>query len=179
MNKKNGELFLAFLKIGAITIGGGFAMVPAIHREIVEEKRWVTEERFLQFLTIAQSSPGVMVVNLSLAIGWEINGLGGGLSGLFGAILPSFLSIILVAAFFLSAFESAVMKAFFKGAIPAVSGVIGGVVFVLARKTLKKASAIGVLFLSVAAIIFGWMSPPLLIFFGVLISLLRVMGRQL
>lgn len=172
MSKTNSEIFLTFLKIGSTTIGGGFAMLPLIHREIVEKKQWLPEEKFLHFLTIAQSSPGVMVVNLSLAIGWELNGLRGAVIGLAGATLPSFFCILLIALLFLPYFESALMKSFFKGAVPAVSGIIGGVVFVLVKRNVKKLYGIIIMVSAAAALVLGVLSPLQLILVNVVLSLL-------
>lgn len=174
---KKSDLFLTFLKIGATTIGGGFAMLPLIHREIVEKKQWLPEEKFLHFLALAQSSPGVMVVNLSLAIGWELNGLRGAILGLAGATLPSFISILLIALFFLPYFESSFMKSFFKGAVPAVSGVIAGIVFVLVRKNVKSFFGVSMLLLCVITLVFGILTPFQLIIANLMVSIVLT-GRR-
>ncbi len=168
---KNLKIFLSFLKIGAGTIGGGFVMLPLIRQEVVDRRKWIKEEQFMHFLTIAQSSPGVMAVNLSLVIGWEINGLSGALSGLLGAVLPSFVSILLIALVFLKYFETAWLKAFFKGAVPATSGVIGAVVFVLARKNLKGFYQYAALLAASALLVFWRANPVLVIVLGMIVAL--------
>ena len=175
---KNTKIFLSFLKIGAFTIGGGFVMLPLIRQEVVDRRKWITEEQFMHFLTIAQSSPGVMAVNLSLVIGWEINGFSGALSGLLGAILPSFASILLIAIMFLKYFETAWLRAFFQGAIPATSGVIGAVVFVLARKNLKGFYQYAVLLAATALLIFWHWNPVLIIILGMITALFMPYRRK-
>ncbi|MDD5259690.1 MAG: chromate transporter [bacterium] len=176
--KKNPKIFLSFLKIGAFTIGGGFVMLPLIRQEVVDRRKWISEEQFMHFLTIAQSSPGVMAVNLSLAIGWEVNGFSGALSGLLGAVLPSFVSILLIAMLFLKYFESAWLTAFFKGAVPATSGVIGAVVFVLARKNLKSFSQYAALLVTTALLVFWQANPVLVIILGMVVALWVTYRRQ-
>jgi chromate transporter len=141
-------------------------MLPLIRQEVVDRRKWISEEQFMHFLTIAQSSPGVMAVNLSLAIGWEVNGLSGALSGLLGAVLPSFVSILLIAMMFLKYFETAWLQAFFKGAIPATSGVIGAVVFVLARKNLRNFYQYAALLVTTFLLAFWKTNPVLVIVLG-------------
>ncbi|MDD5491905.1 MAG: chromate transporter [bacterium] len=176
--KKNPEIFLSFLKIGAFTIGGGFVMLPLIKQEVVDRRKWVSEDKFMHFLTIAQSSPGVMAVNLSLVIGWEINGFSGALSGLLGAILPSFVSILLVAMMFLKYFETVWLKAFFKGAIPATSGVIGAVVFVLARRNLTGFYQYAALLAVTVLLVFWRANPVLVIILGMAAALWITYRRE-
>lgn len=153
-------------------------MLPLIRQEIVVRKSWMTDERFLQFLTIAQTSPGIMAVNLSLAIGWEVNGFSGALSGLLGAVLPSFFSILFIAMLFLKYFRSPLLRAFFSGAIPAVSGAIGGVVFVLGKKVLKGYYHFFALLVSAIFLVFWHVNPVTIIILGILISALTAYRRE-
>lgn len=88
--KKEVELFWAFFKIGAFTLGGGYAMIPMMQDEIVSKKKWLTDEEFLDALAIAQSSPGVLAVNTSIMTGYRISGALGIAAAVLGAVLPSF-----------------------------------------------------------------------------------------
>ena len=65
-------LFTTFFKIGLFTIGGGYAMIPMIEREVVQNKKWITDEDFLDLMAIAQSAPGVFAVNISIFIGYRV-----------------------------------------------------------------------------------------------------------
>ena len=89
------QLFISFLKIGAFTFGGGYAMVPLIEREVIDKKGWVKREDFLDLLTIAQSAPGPIALNTAVFVGYRISGLKGALSALMGIVLPSFTMILL------------------------------------------------------------------------------------
>ncbi len=153
-------------------------MLPLIRQEVVDRRKWISEEHFMHFLTIAQSSPGVMAVNLSLVLGWELNGFSGALSGLLGAVLPSFISILLIAMLFLRYFETTWLKAFFQGAVPATSGVIAAVVFVLARKNLKGFYQYAALLVATALLVFWQINPILIIILGLAVALFITYRRK-
>lgn len=132
------HFFLAFFKIGGFTIGGGYAMLPLVREMVVRRKGWISEERFLELLTIAQGTPGVMMVNLSTLIGLELGGLRVALLAVSGAVLPSFLSILLIASVLCRFMDNPAVLAFFRGAVPAVVGIIAGVVLQLAWRHLRR-----------------------------------------
>lgn len=109
------KLFMTFLKIGAFTFGGGYAMIPLIRREIVEEQKWLSEEDILDIIAISESTPGPIAINSATFVGYEVAGVLGSTLATLGVVLPAFL-IILVISFFLRAFESLnVVKYAFKG----------------------------------------------------------------
>lgn len=127
------QLFTIFFKIGAFTVGGGYAMIPLIEAEIVTKKGWVTKEDFLDLLAIAQSAPGVFAVNIAIFIGYRLRGVRGCLVTALGAILPSFLIILCIALFFLRFKENPTVEAIFKGIRPAVVALIAAPTFNLAK----------------------------------------------
>ena len=85
------QLFLSFFKIGAFTFGGGWAMISIIEKEIVDKHRWIGREEFLDLLAVAQSLPGILAVNISVAVGDKLRGRSGSVCAALGTILPSFL----------------------------------------------------------------------------------------
>ncbi|MBD5253331.1 MAG: chromate transporter [Barnesiella sp.] len=93
------QLFLTFFKIGAFTFGGGWAMISIIEREIVDRRKWLAREEFLDLLAVAQSLPGILAVNISVAVGDKLRGLRGSIVAALGTILPSFLIILTIAIF--------------------------------------------------------------------------------
>ena len=93
------QLFVSFLKIGAFTFGGGWAMISIIEREIVERHNWIEKDDFLDLLAIAQSLPGILAVNIATAVGDKLRGMKGGIVAAAGTILPSFLIILAIAGF--------------------------------------------------------------------------------
>ena len=96
------EIFILFFKIGAFTIGGGYAMLSLIEDEIVNKKKWLDHEEFLDGMAIAQSTPGVLAVNISLITGYKIAGFLGMFAGMLGAVLPSFFIVLFLSQILLA-----------------------------------------------------------------------------
>ena len=127
------QLFISFLKIGAFTFGGGYAMVPLIEREVIDKKGWVKREDFLDLLTVAQSAPGPIALNTAVFVGYRIRGLKGALSALMGIVLPAFVIILLVAIFFADIRDNQYVDAAFKAMRPAVVALIVAPIVGLAK----------------------------------------------
>jgi chromate transporter len=118
------EMFVSFFKIGAFTIGGGYAMLPLIQREVVNRKKWIKEEDFLDMVVVAQSAPGPLAVNISVFTGYKLMGIPGIIFTVLGATLPSFIIIILVASVFIGIESNPIVERIFKGIRPAVVALI-------------------------------------------------------
>lgn len=99
------ELFISFMKIGAFTFGGGYAMLPLIQKEVVDKKGWATEEEIMDYYAVSQCTPGIIMVNTATFIGYYQKGIKGGIIATLGVITPSII-IILVIASILTAFSS-------------------------------------------------------------------------
>ncbi|MDR0988442.1 MAG: chromate transporter [Prevotellaceae bacterium] len=127
------EAFGIFFKIGSFTIGGGYAMIPLIEREVVSKRRWISPEEFIDLLAVAQSSPGVFAVNIAIFIGYKLRGVRGSIVTAMGTILPSFLIIVAIALFFQQFKENTVVERIFKGIRPAVVALIAAPTFTLAQ----------------------------------------------
>ena len=134
------DLFLTFLKIGAFTFGGGWAMISIIQREIVEKHRWIENEEFLDLLAVAQSLPGILAVNISVSVGDKLRGLKGSVASALGTITPCFLIILTIAIFLTPDLITGnpTVAAIFKGIRPAVVALIVAPVI-----TSAKAARIG------------------------------------
>ncbi len=128
------DSFLTFFKIGLFTLGGGYAMIPLIEAEIIEKKRWLAKEDFLDLLAIAQSCPGIFAVNISIFIGYRLNRVKGAVVTAFGTALPSFLIILLIALFFHRFEDNTLVAAMFRGIRPAVVALIAVPTFNLGKK---------------------------------------------
>lgn len=129
------QLFLSFFKIGAFTFGGGWAMISIIEKEVVTTRKWIDKEEFLNLLAVAQSLPGILAVNISVAVGDKIKGLKGSVFAALGTILPSFLIILAIAIFLTpeTINDNPVLSAIFKGIRPAVVALIVAPVLTSAR----------------------------------------------
>ena len=89
-------MFSTFVRIGSFTLGGGYAMIPLIQKEVVENKKWMDDAEFIDMLAMAQSAPGVMAVNTAIFVGYKIRGFKGSLITTLGSALPSFLIILMI-----------------------------------------------------------------------------------
>ncbi len=127
------EAFLTFFKIGIVTFGGGYAMIPMIEEEVVNKHHWTSKEELLDLIAIAQSCPGVFAVNISTFIGYKLNKKAGAFCTTLGAALPSFLIILLIAMFFHQFADNKVVAAMFRGIRPAVVALIAAPTFRLAK----------------------------------------------
>ena len=129
------QLFIAFFKIGAFTFGGGWAMISIIEKEIVEKKHWVTKEEFLDLLAVAQSIPGILAVNMAVAVGDKIYGRRGAIISALGTIIPSFAMILFIAIFLTPDMikNNDTLNNIFRGIRPAVVALIIAPVFKTAK----------------------------------------------
>ena len=118
------NLFWTFAKVSAFTIGGGMAMVAVIREILVEKKKWMTDDEFMDVLAISQSLPGLLAVNISIFLGYRLRGTKGSIVATFGSILPPFLIILLIAMVFTNYKDNATVQAIFKGIRPAVVALI-------------------------------------------------------
>lgn len=126
MKKEYFLLFLSFLKIGAFTFGGGWAMISIIEKEVVIKRKWIAKDEFLDLLAVAQAMPGILAVNISVAVGDKICGKLGSVSAALGTILPSFLIILFIAIYLTPDIikSNETISSIFKGIRPAVVALI-------------------------------------------------------
>ena len=152
------KIFTTFAKIGAFTIGGGYAMIPIIQREVVEKNKWIEENDFMDILAISQSAPGILAVNISIFLGYRLRGVKGSIVATLGSTLPSFLIILLIAMFFAGYQDNQTVIKIFKGIRPAVVALIAVPMINMAKKAklniytgaLAAATALLIIFLKVS-----------------------------
>lgn len=135
MNNLYLQLWVTFMKIGAFTFGGGWAMISIIEREIVDNHKWIAKDEFLDLLATAQAMPGILAVNIAVVIGDRLKGVKGSMAAAFGTILPSFLIILAIAIFLTpdTIKNNEVLSRIFKGIRPAVVALIIAPVITTAR----------------------------------------------
>lgn len=173
MSKKL-ELFLSFLKIGAFTFGGGYAMIPLIQNEAIEKKHWINDEEMIDIIAIAESTPGPIAINSATFVGYKVCGFWGSVAATTGVVLPSLIIISIIALFFENFLEFAIIDAAFKGIRAGVAVLIlnaGLKMF----KSLKK-SLVGYILMIAALVLsffieFRFMSLSL-IAFGAIVGVL-------
>jgi chromate transporter len=156
-------MFISFFKIGAFTFGGGYAMIPLIEKEVVDNRKWINKEDFLDILVISQSFPGVLAVNSSVFIGYKISGIIGAITALLGVVLPSFFIILLIATFFVQFRSNPFIELIFKGISGAVPVLVLVAVISLSKSVEKTTKNIIIVALTVVAISIFKVNPVIVI----------------
>ena len=108
-------LFLAFMKIGALTFGGGYAMIPIIEEEVTKKRKWISEIEIMDILAISESTPGPIAVNTATYVGYKVAGIVGGIFATIGLTIPSFVIIFVISFFYQDFMKWPVIVAMFKG----------------------------------------------------------------
>lgn len=130
------SLFLTFAKIGVMTFGGGLTMLPLLTKEIVEKKKWASEEQLLDYYAVGQCTPGIIAVNTATFIGYSQAGIAGGIFATVGMVTPSVLIIIAVAAALQQFMEYPVVASALMGIRAVVCALLSHTVITLAKKSL-------------------------------------------
>ena len=160
------EIFITFFKIGCFIIGGGYAMIPVIQREVVEKKKWISQEEFLDAIAITNSLPGPLALNSVIFVGYKLAGPLGSLTAVFATALPSFLIILTIATFFTAIKDSIIVQNIFNGIRPAVVALIFFAVIKLAKSIGLKALNIAITLGTLIAMVFFNVHP----FLAVIVS---------
>lgn len=127
------EIFLSFFRVGTFTVGGGYAMIPLMQREIVDKHHWLEEEAFLDQVALSQALPGVFAVNMAAMTGYRLRGIRGAAVAITGNILMPVVFILSLAIFFRSFRDNIYVERIFMGLRPAVVALIAAPVFTMAR----------------------------------------------
>ncbi len=174
------ELFVTFAKVGVMTFGGGYAMLPILQREVVENKGWATDEELADYFAIGQCTPGVIAVNTATFIGQKKRGVPGGVLATLGVVFPSLVIITALAGVIATLSHLAVVQHAFAGIRVCVCVLIFNAVLKLWKSAVKDRWAL-VIFLAVfAGAVFLKISPVIYVLAaaaaGILIETIR--GRQ-
>lgn len=130
------QIFTVFAKIGAFTIGGGYAMIPLVRDEMIK-RDWMSDEELPDIIAMAQSATGVLAVNMSIFVGHKLRGVKGSVVATLGSVIPSFVAILLIAMVFTNFRDNPVVERIFKGIRPVVVSLIAVPMINMARKNNK------------------------------------------
>ena len=153
------DLFLTFARIGGLTFGGGYAMLPMLQREVVERRGWATEEELMDYYAIGQCTPGVIAVNTATFIGSKNKGVLGGIAATLGVVFPSLVIISVIAAFIAGFADLAVVKDAFAGIRVCVFVLILNAVVKLGKASVKDALTLCICIAVLAASVLLDLSP--------------------
>ena len=132
------SLFWAFCKIGGLTFGGGYAMLPMLQKEVVEEKKWATEEELLDYYAVGQSTPGIIAVNTATFVGYKEKGILGAAFATLGVVFPSLVIIMSIAGFIDSFSDLKIVQHAFSGIRIAVGVLILNALLKLMKGSVKN-----------------------------------------
>lgn len=155
------QLFFAFARIGGLTFGGGYAMLPMLQKEVVEKNKWATEEELMDYYAIGQCTPGVIAVNTATFVGQKYRGTIGGIFATLGVVFPSLVIITVIAAFISNFAHLPVVQNAFGGIRVCVCVLIFNAVTKLWKKSVKDKIAVVICLAVFAASVILELSPVL------------------
>ena len=175
------DLFLAFARVGVMTFGGGYAMIPILEREIVDRHGWASEEELMDYYAVGQCTPGVIAVNTATFIGCKVAGTIGGIVATLGVVFPSVVIITVIAGILTSFAEVPAVKSAFAGIRVCVCVLIFNAVLKLWKKAVVDKATL-VLFLGVFLLsAFFDISPIVFVVFcaaaGIVLTRIGVKGK--
>ena len=175
------RLFAAFAKVGVLTFGGGYAMIPMLEREIVDRHGWATSEELMDYYAVGQCTPGVIAVNTATFIGYKVAGIAGGIVATLGVVFPSLVIIMLIAGILTNFADIPAVKSAFAAIRVCVCVLIFNSVLKLWKGAVKDRAAV-VLYLIVLGIsLFFDVSPIVFVIFcataGILLTRMGVRGK--
>jgi len=165
------QLFWTFFRIGGLTFGGGYAILPMMQKEIVEKHGWATDEEMIDYYAVAQSMPGIIAINTATFLGYDRRGAPGAIAATFGMVTPSIIVITLIATFVHHFEQLAVMQHAFAGVRIAVTALIIGAVVNMWRTAVNDWLGVVLFAAALAAIFFMEISPILVIAAAALIGI--------
>ena len=170
------DLFLTFARIGGLTFGGGYAMLPMLQKEVVDKRGWASNEELMDYYAIGQCTPGVIAVNTATFIGNKNRGVIGGIFATLGVVFPSLVIITIITAFIANFADLMVVKNAFAGIRVCVFILILNAVVKLAKSSVKDAVTLGICLLVLLGSLFLDVSP---IIFVVAAGIIGVVARVL
>ncbi|MBQ7249283.1 MAG: chromate transporter [Deltaproteobacteria bacterium] len=175
------HLFLSFARIGVMTFGGGYAMIPMLEREVVDKRGWASSEEIMDYYAVGQCTPGVIAVNTATFVGYSKAGVPGGIAATLGVILPSLVIITVIAGVLSNFADIPAVKSAFAAIRVCVCVLIFNAVTKLWKGAVKDKAAL-VLCLTVFGLsVFFDISPVIFVLFcataGILLTQLGVRGK--
>lgn len=172
--KQLADLFFIFFRIGALTFGGGYAMLPILQKEIYEKRKWAELEDIMDYYAIAQCTPGIIAVNTSIFIGYKVKGLLGGIIAALGIVCPSILIILIIAMFLGNIMAIDIVQKAFVGIRIGVCALVLNATFTMMKKGIIDHITAVIFLASLVVILLFNVSPVLVVVsaasFGILLE---------
>ncbi len=162
------EIYITFFKLGCFSFGGGYAAIPLIEREVIDEKRWLDREKIVDVFAVAQSLPGAIVLNASAFVSYSIAGMWGAVLALLGNLTPPLFIVLALSVFFKIFGSNPVVQAAFYGIRPAVVGLIFYAAYKMGRTAIKDNAGIVIMMVAFLGLLFfnEFLHPVIVIICG-------------
>lgn len=171
------QIFFTFLRIGPLTFGGGYAMIPLIEREVVERRKWVHTKDIADIFAVAGSVPGAIAINSATFIGYRLAGITGAIIAMVGVLLPTFCIVVLLSIFFLYTRDNPKVEAAFVSIRATIVALITYAAYKIGKTAAVDKMTLSLIIVSVLVMFFMHIHPVLLIIGGGLIGILIVFIR--
>ena len=165
------DLYLGFLKIGSVTFGGGYAMLPILQKEAAEKRQWVTNEEIMDYYAISQALPGIIAANVATFVGYKLKKVPGAVTAALGVVSPCLVIIMTIAAFLSNFQDNVYVKHAFSGISVCVIALIFSSVLKLWKKSIKDYVGLGLCILIFCGSVFTDLSPILYVVGAALVGI--------
>jgi chromate transporter len=172
------QIFMTFFKIGPVTFGGGYAMIPLIEREVVEKRGWVKTQEVTDIFAVAESVPGAIGINSATFIGYRIAGVAGAIAAMAGILLPTFFIVVLLSLFFLKVQDNPKIEAAFVAIRSTIVALIIYAAIKIGKTAVVDKTTVALIVITVAVMYFVHIHPVLLIIFGGLIGIVIIFLKK-
>ncbi|SFL42057.1 chromate transporter [Gracilibacillus orientalis] len=173
------QIFLSFFKIGPVTFGGGYAMIPIMEKEVVEKRNWIDTKDISEILAIAQSVPGAIAINSATFIGYRLAGTLGAIIAMTAVLLPTFLIVVALSILFIFVQDNPYVESAFVGIRAAIVGIIAFAAYKIGITAIYDKTTLSIMIISTALLFFLDIHPVLIIIVGIGMSILIVKVKRL
>lgn len=173
-SRKLFQIFWTFFKMGPVTFGGGYAMIPLIEREVVEKKKWVKTEEIADVFAIVGSIPGAIAINSSTFVGYKIGGIKGAIAALLGVFLPTFLIVVVLSIIFLQFQSNPKIEAAFQAIRASIVALIAYAGYMIGKTAIIDKTTLILSLGSFVLLFFSPIHPVLIILMGIILGILLV-----
>ncbi|MCD7904051.1 MAG: chromate transporter [Clostridiales bacterium] len=168
------DLYTTFFRIGLFTFGGGMAMLPMLTKEVVEDKKWATNEEILDYFAIGQCTPGIIAINTSTFIGTKRKGAIGGVTATLGMVTPSVIVILIIASILSQIMEYEIVGHIFAGIRIAVAALVTESLVGILKSGIKDIFGLVFYLIILTFCIFVTNSPILVVIAGIAVGICRI-----
>lgn len=173
------QIFISFFKIGPVTFGGGYAMIPLIEKEVVTRRKWVKTKDIADVFAVAESVPGAIAINSSTFIGYRLAGVRGAIAAMLGVLLPTFAIVVALSIFFLSVQGHPKIEAAFTGIRPAIVALIAYAGYKIGLTAILDKTTLGIMAVTAAVLYLTHLHPVVMILSGALLGIFIVQLRNI